>query len=57
MFFRREKYIISHFEGFFEGAETFFMSKLSRAKGHFYEKRLYTRRCIQYEGMSKILLF
>jgi hypothetical protein len=23
MFFKREKHIISHFEGFFEGAETF----------------------------------
>jgi hypothetical protein len=32
MFFRREKHIISHFERFFEGAETFLTSKLSRAK-------------------------
>jgi hypothetical protein len=29
MFFRREKHIISHFEGIFEGAETFLTSKLS----------------------------
>jgi hypothetical protein len=29
MFFRREKHIISHFAGFFEGAETFLKSKLS----------------------------
>jgi hypothetical protein len=32
MFFRREKHIISHFAGFFEGAETFLTSKLSCAK-------------------------
>jgi hypothetical protein len=29
MFFRREKHIISNFEGFFEGDETFLTSKLS----------------------------
>jgi hypothetical protein len=29
MFFRRAKHIISHFAGFFEGAETFLTSKLS----------------------------
>jgi hypothetical protein len=32
MFFSWEKHIISHFEGFFEGAETFLTSKLSRLK-------------------------
>jgi hypothetical protein len=31
MFFRREKHIISHFLGFFEGASTFLTSKLSFA--------------------------
>jgi hypothetical protein len=29
MFFGREKHIISHFKGFFEGDETFLTSKLS----------------------------
>jgi len=35
IFFMREKHIIGHFKGFFEGAKTFLTPKLSRAQ-HWY---------------------